>query len=56
MQPDDIDAVHELLERYLQRFEIAPVYSKEEIKHWLLNMETDEKGLSGTQIETGLAL
>ena len=41
MQRKDIDAVQNLLERYLKRFDMAPEYDGKEIEHWLLH---DEKG------------
>ena len=37
MEHKDLDAVHSLLGRYLKRFDLAPVFSKEDIEHWLLN-------------------
>lgn len=39
MQRKDIDAVQNLLERYLKRFDMAPEYDREEIEHWLLHDE-----------------
>lgn len=36
MQLKDVDAVHELLGRYLERYDIAPVYTREEIAHWFV--------------------
>lgn len=39
MQRKDTDAVHDLLGRYLKRFEMAPKYSREEIEHWLFHDE-----------------
>jgi glycylpeptide N-tetradecanoyltransferase len=36
MQPKDLDAVHDLLGRYLKRFDITPVWNKVELEHWLL--------------------
>ena len=36
MQKKDLDAVHILLERYLKRFDLAPVFSREETEHYLL--------------------
>ncbi|KAJ5876751.1 hypothetical protein N7455_000216 [Penicillium solitum] len=35
MQADDLDAVHELLERYLHRFDISPTFSIDELRHLL---------------------
>ncbi|CAG8960406.1 hypothetical protein HYFRA_00008124 [Hymenoscyphus fraxineus] len=37
MEHKDIDAVHDLLTRYLKRFDMSPEFSKEEIEHWLLH-------------------
>lgn len=35
MQADDLDAVYKLLERYLQRFDISPKFSIDELRHLL---------------------
>lgn len=32
----DVDAVLSLLQRYLATFEMAPVFTKEEVEHWLV--------------------
>ena len=37
MQQKDAPAVQALLERYLKRFDVAPIFDKEEIEHWLLH-------------------
>ena len=39
MQGKDVEAVHDLLSRYLKRFTLAPVFSKEDIDHLLLHKE-----------------
>ncbi|KZF26226.1 Glycylpeptide N-tetradecanoyltransferase [Xylona heveae TC161] len=39
MQEKDVDAVCDLLNRYLKRFEFAPNFTKEEVYHWLLHKE-----------------
>ena len=39
MQRKDIDAVKDLLSRYLERFDMAPEYDQEEIGHWLVHDE-----------------
>jgi glycylpeptide N-tetradecanoyltransferase len=36
MEEKDVDAVLDLLQKYLQRFDMAPVFTREEIVHWLL--------------------
>ncbi|KAL7276479.1 glycylpeptide N-tetradecanoyltransferase [Rhizina undulata] len=40
MEAKDIDAVHSLLTRYLERFDMAPKFEREEVDHWLLHKET----------------
>lgn len=35
-EPKDVDAVLDLLKRYLARFDIASVMTKEEVEHWLV--------------------
>lgn len=37
MEAKDIDAVLDLLKRYLARFDMAPVFTREEVEHWLLH-------------------
>lgn len=37
MELKDADAVLDLLQRYLLKFDIAPVFTKEEIVHWMLH-------------------
>lgn len=39
MVPKDIDAVRDLLERYLRRFDLNQVFTKEEIDHWLVHKD-----------------
>lgn len=36
MQPKDVDAVHQLLSRFLGRYDIAPVFTREEVRHWFV--------------------
>ena len=40
MQAQDVDAVHDLVGRYLKRFDMTPIFDREEVKHWLLNMNS----------------
>ncbi|OQU95679.1 protein N-myristoyltransferase, domain-containing protein isoform 1 [Cladophialophora immunda] len=42
MEEKDVDAVHDLLSRYLERFDLAQVFSRAEIVHWFLNREKPE--------------
>lgn len=37
MEKRDVNAVHNLLSRYLERFEMAPNFDKGEVDHWLLH-------------------
>lgn len=37
MQLKDVDAVHALLLRFLRRYDIAPVYSQEDNRHWFVS-------------------
>ncbi|KAL1892785.1 glycylpeptide N-tetradecanoyltransferase [Sporothrix stenoceras] len=37
MVASDVDAVQDLLQRYLQRFDMAMEFTKEEVDHWLLD-------------------
>lgn len=37
MEAKDLDAVKDLLERYLKRFDLTPVWDKNEVEHWLLH-------------------
>lgn len=37
MEAKDIDEVLDLLKKYLAKFDMAPVFTKEEVEHWLLN-------------------
>ncbi|KAK0713979.1 acyl-CoA N-acyltransferase [Lasiosphaeria miniovina] len=46
MEAKDIDAVGSLLERYLKRYDLTPVFDKEEIDHWLLH----KKDAPGEQV------
>lgn len=39
MEPKDVDAVLSLLKRYLATFDMAPIFTREEIAHWLLHKE-----------------
>jgi len=37
MKESDIDAVLDLLSRYLKRFQMAQEFTKEEVRHWFIN-------------------
>ena len=39
MEAKDVDAVLELLKEYLARFDMAPIFTKEEVQHWILHDE-----------------
>jgi len=40
MRETDIDAVLDLLQRYLKRFQLAQEFTRAEVDHWFLNRET----------------
>lgn len=40
MEAKDIDAVKDLLDSYLKRFDIVPVFSREEVDHWFFNKKS----------------
>lgn len=46
MEEKDIENVLSLLKRYLDKFDIAPVFTKEEVEHWLLH----KKNAPGDQV------
>ena len=37
MHSTDLDAVLDLLKRYLRRFSMAPKYNRDEVEHWMLH-------------------
>jgi len=39
MEEKDVDAVHDLLGRYLRRFNLHPAFTREEIDYWLVHRE-----------------
>ena len=41
MREDDIDAVHELLDRFLKRFQLAQELTRPEIDHWFIDRTKD---------------
>jgi glycylpeptide N-tetradecanoyltransferase len=45
MEMKDVDAVLDLLQKYLEKFDMAPVFTKEEIVHWMIH-----KKASGEQV------
>ncbi|KAI4179258.1 MAG: hypothetical protein L6R41_007950 [Letrouitia leprolyta] len=49
MQPKDAEAVQDLLQRYLKRFDMAPEFNTEEIQHWMVH---DEKATAEQVIWT----
>ncbi|KAI9807852.1 MAG: glycylpeptide N-tetradecanoyltransferase [Sarcosagium campestre] len=42
MRRGDVDVVLDLLTRYLARFDMAPVFTREEVEHWLVHEEGAE--------------
>lgn len=58
MRPDDLNAVRELLNRYLTRFDLTPDFTEDEVQHWLLGKkQTDGEQVVFTYVvEVGLFL
>ncbi len=42
MRSEDIEAVRDLLQRYLSKFQMTQYFSTEEIEHWLLDKNADK--------------
>lgn len=43
METKDVDAVHDLLERYLREFQVNQAFEREEIEHWLVYKGNPQK-------------
>jgi glycylpeptide N-tetradecanoyltransferase len=43
MQKQDVDTVVDLLRRYLERMDMAQVYTKKDFEHWMLPSETSKE-------------
>lgn len=50
LQPQDVDSCHRLLANYLKRFDLAPVFSREQFIHWFL---PQDKIIDSYVVETG---
>ena len=50
MQLKDVSTVHELLNRYLAKFDLAPVFGVRETEHWLLSKVAKEKQVIWTYV------
>ncbi|KAK0610191.1 acyl-CoA N-acyltransferase [Bombardia bombarda] len=50
LEAKDLDAVHALLVRYLKRFDLAPVFSREETEHYLLYKKGTEEQVIWTYV------
>lgn len=50
MQRRDMDAVLSLLNKYLARFDMAPVFTADEIEHWLLHQNKPEDQVVWTYV------
>lgn len=42
MEKQDIDQVLDLLKRFLLKYDLAPIFTREEIEHWLLTTKGDQ--------------
>ncbi|KAH6657093.1 acyl-CoA N-acyltransferase [Truncatella angustata] len=43
MQEKDVDAVHELMTNYLKKYDLAPDWNKEDVRHWLLHKKANDQ-------------
>lgn len=57
LQAKDLDAVHSLLKRYLDKFDLVPDFSREETEHWLLHDKdsTSERVIYTYVVEVSLS-
>jgi len=39
MKEEDIDSVQKLLNNYLSKYDVAPVFSREDVKHWFIPID-----------------
>lgn len=39
MEVKDVDAVHHLLKRYLERFNLNQAFTRDEVEHWLVHKD-----------------
>jgi len=44
MEKKDVVEVHQLLDKYLRKFDIAPVFTVEEIEYWLMHKPEENRG------------
>jgi len=42
MEEKDVKVVTKLLKTYLEKFDLAPIYSEVEVRHWFLHKGDDE--------------
>lgn len=56
MEERDVDAVLELLKAYLAKFDMAPIYTREEVVHWLLHKGNGEQVVWSYVVEVLLPL
>ncbi len=50
MEERDLKAVQNLLDRYLAKFDIAPVFDTEELNHWLIGDEKAKEKVVWTYV------
>lgn len=50
MEERDVKSVAGLLKQYLEKFDLAPVYSEEEVHHWFLHKGDDETRVIWTYV------
>lgn len=50
MEKRDVKPVTVLLKSYLAKFDLAPVYSEEEVRHWFLSKEDESNRVIWTYV------
>lgn len=53
MKEADVPAVQKLMKRYLDRFDMAPEFSEDELRHWLIPKQNVEQVIWSYVVEVG---
>lgn len=56
MEKKDVAPVQDLLDRYLKRFNLSPVFDKKEVEHWFIHKGDGERVIWSYVIEVRLFL
>jgi hypothetical protein len=50
METEDVKPLTDLLKQYLSKFDLAPIYSEEEVRHWFLHTGDDKTRVIWTYV------